>query len=422
MVTEGLWTVTELCQYIKSILDANELLRSCMVKGEISNVSQYPSGHLYMTLKDGASQISGVMFAPNARRLKFKPEDGMKVLAYGRVSIFAGRSQYQLVVEELQPEGLGELYVAFLQLKEKLEKEGLFAPAHKRPIPFFPRTIGIVTSLQGAVIHDMTNIIARRNPSIALIVTAAAVQGADAPAQLISGLKRLQKMPEIELIIIARGGGSPEELWGFNDEGLAREIYQCSVPVISAVGHETDFTIADFVADHRAPTPSAAAELVAPHRENLWQHLSHCYDRLRLSLVRKLEHDEKRLVSFMDRPVFRLPFERIERGTQQLDMLNQRLEDRFSTLIERQSGKIDQALAKLESLNPMGVLKRGYSLVIKKGELIKSAEQAKNAGNVKLLFHDGDVDAAILAPQATRKKSTAKTLNGQESLFNFLKE
>lgn len=407
-MTEGIWSITELCQYLKLVLDSDELLKTCVVKGEISNPSLYPSGHWYLTLKDGNSQIAGVMFQGEARKLKFKPQDGMKVLAFGRVSIFPGRSQYQLILQELQPEGIGEFYIAFQQLKEKLEKEGLFDPARKRPIPFFPKVIGIVTSLQGAAIHDMLSILARRNPSIQIIVAPSAVQGNDAPQSLISALHRLQKITQVELIIISRGGGSPEELWAFNDEGLAREITRCSIPVISAVGHETDFTIADFVADQRAPTPSAAAEMVAPHRESLAQHLIHLYERLRLSLTRSVHQEENALSALLKRPVFRFPLERVNRESQTLDLLSRRLHDRFSALLQTYQTRLSNLSLKMDGLSPRHTLQRGYVVVAKGKRLLKSAQETENAGKITLIFHDGQVEATTLNSKKLKPAGTSQ--------------
>lgn len=409
-MTEGIWTVSELCQHIKLLLDGDDLLRTCVVKGEISNASVYPSGHYYLTLKDGSSQIAGVMFQGEARRLKFKPQDGMKVLAFGRVSIFPGRSQYQLIIQELQPEGLGELFIAFQQLKEKLEKEGLFDPARKRAIPFFPKTIGIVTSLKGAAVHDMATIIERRNPSMQVIVAPSIVQGNDAPQSLIVALRKLQELPQVEVIIVGRGGGSPEELWAFNDENLSREIAACRVPVISAVGHETDFTIADFVADLRAPTPSAAAEIIAPHRQNLAQHLVHLYERLRLSITRGIEHDEKTLLALISRPVFRFPLERVQRESQALDNFSRRLHDCFSSRVKLGHAELSNLIHKLDGLSPRQILERGYVVVAKGKKLLKSAKETENAGKVELIFHDGRVPAATGHPKPSKP---AKTL--QES-------
>ncbi len=388
----GVLTVAELCQHIRLLLDNDELLRSCFVKGEVSSVSLYPSGHLYFTLKDASHQISCVMFRQENQGLKFKLKEGMKVTASGRVSIFSGRSQYQLIVQDLKPDGIGELYLAFLDLKDKLEKEGLFDPSRKRSIPFFPQTVGIVTSLQGAALHDMISIIQRRNPAVKILISPSPVQGQDAPTNLISSLRKLQSFPEVEVVLLARGGGSPEELWSFNDENLAREIFVCRIPVISGVGHETDFTIADFVADRRAPTPSAAAELVSPLRQDLLQQLTGLKERLMRSMERKIQ----------------------EKEFQRLDYLMQQLDRAFQNKVKLCDIRLESLQDKLEALNPYSILKRGYVLAAKNGKTIKTAREALLEKKGTLIFADGEVEA-VFQKQPSREGSRNQYVQG-----NFL--
>jgi exodeoxyribonuclease VII large subunit len=409
-------SVSDLCQHIKNLLDGDELLRNCFVRGEISNLKFSPSGHLYFTLKDALGQIACVLFLSEQQALKFKLQDGMKVVAYGRVSIFAGRSQYQLIVQDIKPDGLGELYVAFEKLKQKLEKEGLFDQAHKKPLPYFPQTVGIVTSLQAAALRDMLAILQKRNPAVQIIISPSLVQGVEAPESLIKALHRLQSIPSVEVIIMSRGGGSLEELWAFNDENLAREIFHCKIPVISAVGHETDFTIADFVADRRASTPSNAAEIVAPDRESLLSHLRHLYERLRLALSRKLEHDEKLLQALLNRPVFRFPLAFVEREIQTLDLLEEKLDRLFQDKTTLAKMQIKHLEERLEALSPKAILKRGYALVIHQKKIIKSAKEAVSARKVEVLFQDGKVSATF-AKQALSKIAAHVTHYRQQSFL-----
>jgi exodeoxyribonuclease VII large subunit len=385
----GVLTVAELCQHIRLLFDSDELLRMCFVKGEVSGVSLYPSGHLYFTLKDSSHQIACVMFRQEHQGLKFKLKEGMKVTAAGRVSIFSGRSQYQLIVQDLNPDGVGELYLAFLELKEKLEKEGLFDPARKRPIPFFPKTVGIVTSLQGAALHDMISIIQRRNSAIQILISPSPVQGQDAPGNLIAALKRLQSFPDVEVILLARGGGSLEDLWSFNDENLAREIFQCRVPVISGVGHETDFTIADFAADKRAPTPSAAAELISPLQKDLQQQLMQLAQRLNRSMERKIQ----------------------EKELQRLDYLQQQLDRAYQNKLKISAMKLDSLREKLEALSPYGILNRGYVLVTAAGKTIKTAEKALEKKRGTLIFADGTVEA-LFQKSSSEKNSRQQFVQG----------
>lgn len=391
------WTVSSLTNYLKQVLDSDEVLRNTAVKGEISNANPYPSGHLYFTLKDSQSQISCVMFNAEARGLRFQAKDGMKVLALGRVSIYEKKGQYQLVVNELRPEGVGELFVAYQQLKERLQQEGLFDEARKKPLPLFPKMVGIITSPQGAALHDMVSIITRRNPGVQIVVAPAVVQGEEAPASLLAALALMQRVSGLEVMIMGRGGGSLEELWAFNSEDLARALAACPIPVISAVGHETDFTIADFVADVRAPTPSGAAELVVPDEISIRTKLRHLGERVILAMEKRMSREARHLQALATRPVFQNPLSRIQSCAQTVDDLARRLRTSVSHSTALKGQKINAHASQLAALSPLNVLKRGYCLCfrLETGELVKSALALRKKDNLDLSFLDGKVAARV---------------------------
>ncbi len=393
----GVLTVGDLTRHIGNLFTADRLLSDVTVVGEISNFKHHGSGHMYFTLKDQESVIRCAMFRSANSRLRFRPEDGMRVQAHGAVSIYGPAGAYQLYPDRMEPDGLGSLYLAYEQRKLKLQNEGLFKPERKRPLPFLPRRIGVVTSPTGAVIRDICHVLYRRFPSASLLLSPAAVQGADAAERLISAMQRLQKIEDVDVILLARGGGSLEDLWPFNDENLARAIAACRVPVISAVGHETDYTISDFVADLRAPTPSAAAELVMPDLRDLHATIAQAQYRNTYAMRHCLAAARNRMVQMESRPIFKSPLRMLEIRHQQLDGLQQRLSRAASGELERSRLRIARIAGKLDALSPLRVLGRGYAAVLdKEGGLVRSARMLRKGETIRLRFHDGAVRAEII--------------------------
>lgn len=395
-------TVFELNEYIRMLLEGNPLLRSVWVKGEISNFTSHRSGHLYFSVKDEESVIRAVMFRNYAASLGFLPEEGMKVLIHGRVTLYGKTGQYQINVDAMQPDGVGALYLAFEQLKRKLDREGLFDPSRKKPLPKFPRRIGIITSPTGAAVRDMMQIAGRRFPLAELILYPALVQGSGAPAQLISGLRyfdaarRAQTEDSVDLIIIGRGGGSIEDLWAFNHEELARTVAASEIPVISAVGHETDFTICDFVADQRAPTPSAAAELALPDADTLMRQIGNLNQHLQTLVYTVLDRNRMRLHELSVSPGLSRPSHTIDEKRIELDRLSERLDSAVLYGLEADKNDIRRIAERLSALNPLGVLSRGYCAVSDaSGKIYTRAEALKENDRVLLRFSDGTRSAVI---------------------------
>jgi len=387
-------TVTELTVYIKQLVDSDMLLSDIIVTGEISNFKAHTSGHIYFSLKDRDSVIKCVMFRTYNSRLKFRPEEGMRVIAAGYVSVYPQGGTYQLYVEDMQPDGTGALYLAFEQLKKKLESMGLFDVSRKKPIPALPRAIGVITSPTGAVIRDITNILNRRYPNNRVILYPSAVQGTDAPAQLIRGIKRFNELKNVDVIILARGGGSLEDLWAFNDEGLAMAIAGSEIPVISAVGHETDFSISDFVADLRAPTPSAAAELVIPEKRVIIDRLENYKKRLAGSLARKLTKERERMDKMAKSRCFRRPLDFINQKRQAIDSLDRNLALHGRALTERFRSQFRVAAGRLNALSPLTVLSRGYSVVRKEdGTIVRSVSGLEPGDRLIVKVADGEFAA-----------------------------
>lgn len=408
-------TVAELTAKIKELLENSESLQKIKVKGEISNANIYPSGHLYFTLKDSNSQISCVMFSARLRLTPFLKDikDGIKVIAAGRVTLYEKKGQYQLIVDSLELDGIGELYKAFQKLKEKLQKEGLFDEELKRPIPEYPSTVGIVTSLAGAAIHDMISIIRRRNKSINIILSPAQVQGVDAPPSIIRALRLLWQKSDLDAIIIGRGGGSLEDLWAFNDEELARVIRQSPVPIISAVGHETDFTIADLVADKRAPTPSGAAELIAPDKSNLERHITASRQYMVKLVERKMNLEQSHLKLIMERRPFKFPMDKITGQLQRVDELIRSLRQGLLVHISRNKERFSTTYGKLETLSPLGVLKRGYCIceTLPERRIIKSANEPHKGQSLALRFADGEIQCQVPKNNKQVKNKTDNNAN-----------
>ncbi len=383
-------TVEQLNTYIRDYLSTSPLLNKVVVKGELSNVRVYGgSGHIYFTLKDENSAIPATMFG-GASKLKFKPENGMKVVCTGRVAVFVRDGQYRIYAEEMEPDGIGSLYIAFEQLKAKLQKEGLFAPEHKKRIPKIPFSVGIITAPGGAAVQDMINVSRRRFPAVKLYLYPSLVQGPSAPAQLINALKNLDASGLCDVIIIGRGGGSTEGLWCFNDENLAHAVYECKTPIISAVGHETDFTICDFVADLRAPTPSAAAELAVPDVRDLKKQFENVQSRLTNTLSARTDYLRQRLLTLSQRPVLQSPQSYFDDRRMTVARNEERLYQLVGTRIERERMKLFAQNEKLNSLNPLSVLGRGFSVAFgEDGKAIRSVDELPEGTEFELLLSDG---------------------------------
>jgi len=383
-------TVSELTRYIKRMFSFDSVLSNVCVTGEISNFKLHSSGHMYFTLKDEQSLIRCVMFKTQNQRLKFRPEDGMKVVVRGYVSIYEAGGSYQLYPEHMEPDGLGNLYLAFEQLKQKLEREGLFNPERKKKIPFLPGSIGVITSPTGAVVRDIINILFRRFPNAVLKIFPVMVQGEGAGRQIANAIDFFNRFRAADVIIIARGGGSLEELWPFNEEIVARSIYQSQIPVISAVGHETDYSIADFVADLRAPTPSAAAELVIPEKEVLVKKILDIELRLKRALSARIQNERRRLENILKSPFFRHPTDKVNQKKLDLENLKKALENSILRKLQTEKSRFSVACGKLDVLSPLTVLSRGYSITRNMHqEIIKTISQVNQGEILEIILSDG---------------------------------
>ena len=395
------FSVGQLNEYIKMLLEGNPNLSDLWVQGEISGAKLYSSGHLYFSLKDTDSVISAVMFRNSLMRMDFEPENGMKVLVHGRVSAYPPRGQYQLIVDRMIPDGAGALAVAFEQLKAKLDAEGLFDPARKRPLPPHPRRIGVVTSPSGAAVHDIIRVSKKRCPSTEILIFPSLVQGAEAPAYLRGGIQYFNAVkddPEqgVDLIIIGRGGGSAEDLWGFNDERLARVVAASEIPVVSAVGHEVDFTICDFVADLRAATPSAAAELSLPDKEDLTRQVSALTTRLTGAQSTRLRRLRTRLDQLSSAKVLTSPEGAYRLRREGVEGLSKRLDLSVSRHLATKRQSMERVVAGLSALNPLAVLGRGYALVQNgEGRVVPAAKELAVGDRVTLRFADGTAKVAV---------------------------
>ena len=390
-------TVTEVNEYIKMLIDSNELLSDIFVKGEISNFTNHRTGHLYFSLKDEGGLIRAVMFRGQAQKLKFIPEDGMKVIIRGRISAFVRDGQYQIYAEDVQPDGVGSLYIAFEQLKRRLEAEGLFDPTRKKKLPKLPRRVGIVTSPTGAAIRDMINIFGRRFPYTELILYPSLVQGPGAAAQISEGIRYFNCERSVDVIIVGRGGGSMEDLWAFNDEKLARCVASSDIPVISAVGHETDFTICDFAADLRAPTPSAAAELAVPETEDIKRRLENINIRNRNTIGSQIELYKGRLDRLSRVGALSSPERLLDGKRMNVLYCSEKLMRRASDICNDEKIKLARTVSKLEALNPLGIISRGYSAVTDgDGEVIRSVRQLSKGQNISVRFADGEAKATVM--------------------------
>lgn len=391
----GAISVSELNNYIKNMFDSSRFLSAVTVKGEISNFTYHRSGHLYFSLKDGESQIKAVMFRSSASRLKFMPESGMKVIAHGSVSVFQRDGTYQLYVASMQPDGIGALYLAYEQLKEKLYAEGLFDNEHKKLLPEMPERIGVITSPTGAAVRDIINVVGRRFPLATIYLYPALVQGSGSEESLIRGFDYLDRSGLADVIIIGRGGGSIEDLWSFNSERLARRIFEAKTPVISAVGHETDFTICDFVSDMRAPTPSAAAELAVPDINEIYLRLDTCVSRASNSLMRKLEISEERFLSLRSKIIDDGLVRYFASLEDAIALCQKSLGDSISKKLDSESNRFTNICDKLSVLSPLNVLKRGYSIVTTEDGRIATTENIESGDQLLITISNGTIKAEV---------------------------
>ena len=390
-------TVTDLNKYIKNKIDGDEMLNNVLVKGEISNFKNHYTGHMYFTLKDENSLIKCVMFKSYTTHLSFMPKDGMKVMVLGSVAVFERDGVYQIYAKAMKEDGLGSLYTAYEELKKKLEQEGLFAESHKKKIPFMPKTIGVLTSNTGAVIRDIINVSTRRNPGVHIRLYPVPVQGPGAAEKIAEGIKFMNENKLADVLIIGRGGGSLEDLWPFNEEIVARAIYDSELPIISAVGHETDFTIADFVADLRAPTPSAAAELAVANIEDVRETLKLYNNRYKVALKKKIELMRLSYEKCMARPAYKNPTQKINEKYMVIDMKVKALQNSMMLKLKEAKTSFVKETAKLDSLSPLKTLTRGYSIVTKQesGKVIKSVDDLNSGEKVNLRLSDGQKTATI---------------------------
>ena len=389
-------SVTELNSYIKNKIADDEYLNNVLIKGEISNFKNHYTGHMYFTLKDENSLIKCVMFKTYAQKLGFMPKDGMKVFVLGGVSVFERDGVYQIYVKAMQEDGVGILYKKYEELKQRLEEEGYFAEEHKQKIPQMPKVIGVLTSQTGSVIRDIINVSTRRNPNVNIRLFPVPVQGEGAAEKIAYGIKFMNKNKLADVLILARGGGSLEDLWPFNEEIVAHAIYNSEIPIISAVGHETDFSISDFVADLRAPTPSAAAELAVPDIYEVKQKINTYQNRLRLTLIKKVEIMKLRYEKCMSSRVFKEPLRNINDNYLKIDAYIKRLENTIKTKQKEEKTKYIELVSKLDTLSPLKTLTRGYSLVEQNNKIIKKSKDLNTGDKIDIRFTDGTKQAEIL--------------------------
>lgn len=389
-------SVSELNSYIKNKIADDEYLNNILVKGEISNFKNHYTGHMYFTLKDENSLIKCIMFKSYAQRLNFMPKDGMKVFVLGGVSVFERDGVYQIYVKAMQEDGIGVLYKKYEELKQRLEQEGYFDETHKQKIPLMPKTIGVLTSQTGSVIRDIINVSTRRNPNVNIRLFPVPVQGEGAAEKIANGIKFMNDNKLADVLILARGGGSLEDLWPFNEEIVAHAIYNSEIPIISAVGHETDFSISDFVADLRAPTPSAAAELAVPDIYEIKQKINTYQNRLRLTLIKKVEIMKLRYQKCMSSRVFKEPLRNINDNYLKIDSYIKRLENVIKTKQKEEKTKYIELISKLDALSPLKTLTRGYSIVEQNDRIIKSAKDLNAGDKINIRLIDGKLNAEIL--------------------------
>ena len=394
--TPTVYSVNELNAYVKRILDNDENLKHIFVTGEISNYKAHYSGHLYMTIKDESASVKAVMFAGNASRLRFRPENGMKVLIFGTVSLFPRDGSYQLYISDMQPDGMGALSVAFEQLKKKLAAEGLFSDSYKKPIPKFPTRIGVITSETGAAVQDIFNVLSRRFPSAEVVLRPTQVQGDGAAQDIAKAIYLFNEYNAADVLIVGRGGGSIEDLWAFNEEVVARAVFASEIPVISAVGHETDYTICDFVADLRAPTPSAAAELAVPDRLELKSELI-SYKQHILNLTKnKLDKERSKLLAIEKSGALRDPVTKLNENRRELLYLSERITNLTVSAVDGNKMKYAALAGKLNALSPLGVISRGYALAERHGKVVTRVKEVSVNDEISVRLSDGTLKAKVI--------------------------
>ncbi len=394
-VTPTVYSVSQLNKYVKSVLDNDANLANVFVTGEISNYKAHYSGHLYMSIKDEGASIKAVMFAGNASRLRFEPENGMKVLVFGTVSLFPRDGSYQLYINDMQPDGIGSLNVAFEQLKKKLSAEGLFSEEHKKPIPKFPQRVGVVTSATGAAVQDIFNVLGRRFPVATVVLRPCKVQGDGAAEDIAAAIKEFNELNAADVLIVGRGGGSIEDLWAFNEEVVARAVFASKIPVISAVGHETDYTICDFVADLRAPTPSAAAECAVPDALELKARLIYCRQRL-FSLTKNVVDSERNKLTVIENSgALRDPVVKLNDNRRELLYLNEKLMSLVVNSLQADKSKLSACAGKLDALSPLSVIARGYAIAKKDEKIISRAEDVNVGDRVTVTVADGSFNTIV---------------------------
>lgn len=395
MKNNSIITVSQLNYYVKSLMEGDTVLSQVFLSGEISNLTDhYRSGHIYLSLKDEKSIIKCVMFSSNASRLKFALQDGMKVIVKGRVSIYETTGQYQFYIEQLQPDGIGAFTVAFEHLKTKLSAEGLFDKKNKKTLPKLPKTVGVITSPTGAVRSDIEKVLKRRYPLAKIFLYPATVQGENAPTELINAINYFNNNP-VDVLIIGRGGGSIEDLWAFNDEELARTIYKCNVPVVSAVGHETDFTICDFVSDMRAPTPSAAAELISPDINDLKDNIENINYTLKFLISKKVKDAKDKLVFLQKSKVFVSPQTLIEQERLSVDILSNKLITTYRQMLFSENKRLEKLISNLQVLSPLNSLSRGYAIPLKDSKPITTIKKLKIDDTIQLKLSDGTISCVV---------------------------
>lgn len=389
-------SISQISTYIQSKMDGDPLLNSVAVRGEISNYKLYPSGHHYFTLKDESSALKCVMFKGNALRMRFRPENGMKVIAMGKISVYPRDGAYQLYCTAMTMDGVGDLHAAFEHLKKKLSAQGLFDPAHKKTIPAFPKTIGIITSSAGAAVHDMLRILNKRYPLAKVLLLPVRVQGAEAPGEIAAAIRYANHYRLADVLIVGRGGGSIEDLWAFNEEIVAHAIYESAIPIISAVGHEPDVTISDYVADLRAATPSNAAELVVPDQDVLLQNLDGMADTMAAGLTRQINNAAKHLEILSNSTALRSPTGYLDQRSQALTMMMNRLVSSQQNNLSRQNQRYIAYVSKLDAMSPLKVLTRGYSLAqTEDGSVLRSAKQVRIGDPISISLSDGTLRASV---------------------------
>ena len=406
MVKLHIISVSELTSTIKSLLENNRQFASLFVRGELSNYKRHQSGHCYFTLKDAGAVIRGVMFRSRAQYLKFEPRDGMKVIVAGRIAVYERDGQYQLYADQLIPDGVGELSIAYAQLKDKLAREGLFADERKRPLPVLPRTVGVITSPTGAVLRDIITVSKRRHGGVRLVLCPVRVQGIEAPAEICRAFDLFNRFYPVDVIIVGRGGGSLEELWAFNDESVVRAIAASAIPVISAVGHETDFTLADFAADRRAATPSQAAELIVPDVRELVRYIGALTTTLENGMRNRLQNQRQKLERLQTSRIFRLPQALLADRQQALDHRTEQLLQAFRRLVMAKRQSFGVAAGKLAALNPLAVLQRGFSVARKPdGAIIRRLADVETGDMLEIILCDGLIGAQVHHKEEKREQT-----------------